>query len=85
MVQTIKSLRHVVGMSCEGFEGDMTLLKAIEASRTQNGMTSSSSPLSRSMRRQRELKRLDCSSNYDSKGGQCSRGKGKGRSSKFSL
>jgi len=87
VVQTIKSFHHVVGVSCEGFKGDMmTLLKAIEASRTQNGTASSSNPLSRSVnRRQQELKRLDCSMNYDSKGDQCSRGKGKGKGSKFSL
>lgn len=52
VVLRVKSFRHIVGMSCEGFEGElMVLLTAIEASKFQNGLASSSSPLSRSVNR----------------------------------
>lgn len=81
VVQKVKSLCHFVGLFCKGFgDGLMALFTTIEASRHQNGAASSPSSLSKLANRgRRELKRLACSINYDLKGGQ--RGKGKGRGS----
>lgn len=46
VVLRVESFRHIVGMSCEGFEGElMVLLTTIEASKFQNGLAGSSSPL----------------------------------------
>jgi hypothetical protein len=77
VVQKAKSFHHIVGLSCEAFDEDLLALhSAIEASKTQNGPASPSSPISKSWNiRYRELKRLACFVNYDSKGGQSSRGK----------
>jgi hypothetical protein len=54
----------------------MAILTAIEASRSQKGSTSNSKLLDRGTR---ELKRLACSINYDSKGGSSGCGRVKGR------
>jgi hypothetical protein len=88
VVQKAKSFCHIVGLSCEGFEGELlALLTAIEVSRTQNGTTSPFSPLTKSRnRRHRELTRLACTVNYDGKGDQSNRGKRQGKgSSVFSM
>lgn len=62
VVQKAKSFCHIVGLSCEGSEGELlALLTAIEVSRTQNGTTSPFSPLTKSRNRtHRELTRLAC-------------------------
>jgi hypothetical protein len=59
----VKSLRHILGLSCEGFEDElMALFTAIEASRHQNDPASSPSSLSKLVNRgHHELKRLACS------------------------
>lgn len=57
----------------------MALLTTIETSRNRNGPDGPTSPLPKlENKRHHELKRLACSINYDLKGGQSSRGKGKG-------
>jgi predicted nucleic acid-binding Zn finger protein len=51
----VKDIQHVVGLCCEGFEGQfMALLIAIEASQNQKGWNSNSKSAVRSIR---ELKR----------------------------
>jgi hypothetical protein len=87
VVQEVMSFCHVVGMSYEGFEDELlALLTAIEASRNQYSLASSTSSLSKSMNKMhRELKMLACSINYDLKGGKPNRGKGKGRGRTNSL
>jgi hypothetical protein len=58
----------------------LAVFTAIEITREENGLTSSSSLVSKSVNRgNRELKRLAFSINYDLKGGHSSRGEGKGR------
>jgi hypothetical protein len=48
VVQKAKSFCHIVGLSCEGLEEQLlSLLTAIEASRTYNGPVSPSSTLSK--------------------------------------
>lgn len=49
---------------------------AIDASHSQNELASYSNFINKEGR---ELKRLTCSINYDTKGGSASRGRGKGR------
>jgi hypothetical protein len=62
---------HCVGLSCDGFKGDlMELLAAIEASHSQGEWVSNSKS---AIGGKRELKRLSCSINYDSTGGSSSR------------
>jgi hypothetical protein len=80
VVQKAKSFLHIVGLSCEAFdEYLLSLHTVIEASKTQNGPACPSSPISKSWNiRHRELKRLACFVYYDIKGGQSSRGNGKG-------
>lgn len=66
-----------VGLLREGFEEElMTLLTAIYVSLLREGSASSSKLVNRG---NKELKRLSCSINYDSKGGSSSQGKVKGR------
>jgi len=77
VLQRAKEIHHVLGISCEGYEEQfMAILTAIEASRSQKGSTSNSKLLDRGTR---ELKRLACSINYDSKGGSSGCGRVKGR------
>lgn len=67
VLEKVKEIRHLVGISCEGFEGEfMALFTAIEAGHYKNETTSSSKMRNR---KSRELKRLSCFINYDSKGG----------------
>jgi hypothetical protein len=54
----------------------MAILTAIEASRSHQGSASSSKLGNKGSR---ELRRLECSINYDSKGESSSHGKGKAR------
>jgi hypothetical protein len=73
----VKDIRHFIGLSCDGFEGQfMALFTAIKASHNQEGWVSNSKTAFRS---NRELKRLSCSINYDSTGGNSSRSRVKGR------
>lgn len=59
-------IQHLVGLSGEGFKEEfMALLTAIEASHSQKESTSSSKL---GNKENRELKKLSCSINYDSKG-----------------
>lgn len=67
---------HCVGVSCDGFEGElMALLIIIEASHNQGEWVSNSKSANRG---ERELKRLSCSINYHSTGASSSRSRVKG-------
>lgn len=81
IVERVQNFCQVVGLSCEGLEDQMlALFTAIEASRKQIGSASSSSLFSKSVNRGKcESNRLACSIKYDMKGGNSSRGIGKGR------
>jgi hypothetical protein len=64
----------------------MALFSAIEASRRQNFVGAESElSFKPRIKGNHELKRLDCSVNYDKKEGHSNRGKGKGRGSNCSL
>jgi hypothetical protein len=81
VLQCAKEIRCVVGVSCEGFEEQfMAILTAIEAGRPQKVRGSFSNCGSKG---NRELKRLECSINYDSKFENSSRAFGKERGSSF--
>jgi len=76
----VKNLCHVVGLSCDGFEDQMlALFSAIEASRNQAFAGYVSKVYFKpGTKGNRELQWLDCSINYDKKGGQSNRGKESG-------
>ncbi len=77
VLQKVREIRHCVGVSCEGFEEEyMASLTAVESGHSNNEFVSSSKL---GNKENRELERLSCSSNYDSKGGNYSRGRAKGR------
>jgi hypothetical protein len=77
VLQRMKEIHRVVGVSCVGFEEQfMALLTFIEAS-CSHKVSASSSKLGN--KGSRELRRLECSINYDSKGESSSCGKGKER------
>jgi len=81
VVERVKNLCKVVGLSCSGFEDKlMELFKDIEAHRYSNrvGHDNNLSATFRN-REQREVKRLECLVNYNGKGGQSSRLARKGR------
>jgi len=66
VVQIAKEIHQVEGVSCVGFELQfMEILTAIETSCTQKVSASGSKPRKKGSR---ELRRLECSINYDSKG-----------------
>lgn len=76
-MQKVTDIYRVVGHSCQGFEEElMALLTVIKASLSRMDSASISEWANRD---NKELKRLDCSSNYDTKGRSSSRGRGKGR------
>jgi hypothetical protein len=81
VVERVKDLCHVVGLSCARYEDKlMALLNAIDANRYHSGMgpiTDLSVKIEN--RGQHEVKRLECSMNYEVKGGQSSRLARKGR------
>jgi hypothetical protein len=81
VVQRMKIFCHVVGLSREGFEEQMLdLFTTIEASWNQNNMVSIPNFCSKTDNRGKiELKRFACSINYDLKGGQNNKDKGKGK------
>lgn len=77
VLQKVEDVYHCVGLSCDGFEGDLiALLTAIEASHNRGEWVSNSKS---AIRGKRELKRLSCSINYDLTGGSSSRSTVKGR------
>jgi hypothetical protein len=77
VLQKVKEICHQVGLSCEGFVKElMTLLSIIEASHFQKESTSRSKMV---VKVNKELKRLSCSINYNSKAENSSRGRVKGR------
>jgi hypothetical protein len=67
---------HVVGLSCAGYEDKLiALFTTIEANRSHNGVGHVTDLSAKFRNRgQREVKRLECSLNYDIKGGQSSTG-----------
>jgi len=87
VVDRVNFSRHVVGLSCEGFEDQlMALFTTIEASRPQSGVGSVTDLSGKfGNRGNHELKRLVCSVNYDVKGGKSHRVTGKGRGGKCYL
>jgi hypothetical protein len=70
VVEMVIFFGHVVGMSCEVFEDQsMALCTAIEANWHQNGVGSVPDLSGKTRnKRNRELKRLTCSMNYDVRG-----------------
>lgn len=78
VLQRVKEIYRVVGLSCEAYEHFMPLLTTIEAGRHQKDLVSKSKLVNKG---NRELKLLACTINYDPKGGSSSCGKGKGRGS----
>jgi hypothetical protein len=78
LLQKVVDIRHLVGLSCEGFEGNLLrCLQPLKRVITRRGGLPIPNPAVRS---NRELKRLSCSINYDSMCGcsSCSRVKGRG-------
>lgn len=83
VLQKVMEIRHLLGLSGEGFKEEfIALLTSIEVSHSQKESTSSSKL---GNKENRELKRLSCSINYDSKGGNSRRGRVKGRAMLGSL
>jgi hypothetical protein len=77
VLQRVMEIYRVVGLSCEGYEEQfMALLTAIELGHCHKDLASSSKFVNKG---NKEIKRLACSMNYDSKCGSSSHGKGKGR------
>jgi hypothetical protein len=81
VVERVKGFCQVVGLSCAGFEDKlMHLFNDIEAHRYSNRVGYDNNLSAKFLNRgQREVKRLECSVNYDGKGGQSSRLTRKGR------
>jgi hypothetical protein len=75
VVERVKNFCKVIGLACSGFEDKlMELFKDIEAHQCSNRVGHDNN-LSAKFGNcgQREVKRLECSVNYDGKGGQSSR------------
>jgi hypothetical protein len=79
--ERVNNFCHVVWLSCEGFEDQMlALFYVTEASRLQNGSVCVPYVCFRTTNKGKPvLKRLLCLVNYDIKGGQSNRGRGKGQ------
>jgi len=78
--ERIRGFCKVVGISCPGFEDKlMDLFNVIEAHRYSDRVMRDNNLSAMGNRGQREVKRLECSVNYDGKGGQSSRLTRKGR------
>jgi hypothetical protein len=77
VMERVKGYYKLIGVSCDQFEDKLlALFELIEARRVQSlAMVPSVS----GVKGQREIKRLDCSINYDKKGVQSYRRGGKGR------
>jgi hypothetical protein len=71
VVERVKNFCKVVGLSCSGFEDKlMELFKDIEAQRYSNKVGHDNNLSAKfGNRGQCEVKRLECSMNYDGKGG----------------
>jgi len=80
VIERIRGFCKVVGISCPGFEEKLLdLFNVIETQRFSDRMRHFNSPSPMRNRGQREVKRLECSVNYEGKGGQSSRLTRKGR------
>jgi hypothetical protein len=81
VVERVKGFYKVIGLSCDPFEDKlMSLFEEIEATRDQTiAETMAMATAVSRMKGQREIKRLDCSINYDKKGDQSKRRRAKGR------
>jgi hypothetical protein len=78
--ERIRGFCKVVGISCPGFEDKlMDLFNVIEAHRYSDRVRHDNNLSAMGNRGQREVKSLECSVNYDGKGGQSSRLTRKGR------
>jgi len=81
VMERVKGYYKLVGVSCDQYEDKLlALFEQIEAKRVQS--LADSLALATTVSRvkgQREIKRLDCSINYDKKGEQSYRRRGKGR------
>jgi hypothetical protein len=78
--ERIRGFCKVVGISCPGLkEKMMDLFNGIEAQRFSDRVRHNNNSSTMGNRGQREVKRLECSVNYDGKGGQSSRLTRKGR------
>jgi hypothetical protein len=77
VMERVKGYHKLIGVSCDQFEDKLlALFELIEARRVQSlAMVPSVS----GVKGQREIKRLDCSINYDKKGVQSYRRRGNGR------
>jgi len=75
VVESVKNFCKVVGLSCSGFKDKlMELLKDIEAHWYSNRVGHDNNLSAKfGNRGQRKVKRLECSVNYDRKGGLSSR------------
>jgi hypothetical protein len=75
MAERVKGFCHVVGLSYAGFEDKlMSLFNDIEAHHYYNGVGHENNLSTKfGNQGQHEVKRLECSVNYDGKGGQSSR------------
>lgn len=72
VVEKAMKFRHFVGLSCDGFEGQLlALFTAIEA---RNSEQASASCSNSGFKGNRELRNLVCSINYDVYSGSASRG-----------
>lgn len=80
VLERISGFCKVVGISCPGLEEKMMeLFNGIEAQRFSDRMRHNNNSSAMGNRGHREVKRLECSVNYDGKGGQSSRLTRKGR------
>jgi hypothetical protein len=80
VLERISGFCKVVGISCPGLEEKMMeLFNGIEAQRFSDRVRQNNNSSTMGNRGHREVKRLECSVNYDGKGGQSSRLTRKGR------
>jgi hypothetical protein len=81
VMERVKGYYKLVGVSCDQFEDKLlALFEQIEAKRDQSLVDSLALVTSVSgVKGQREIKRLDCSINYEKKGEQSYRRRGKGK------
>lgn len=74
VMERIRGFCKVVGISCPGFEEKlMDLFNVMEAQQYSDRVRHNNNLCAMGNRGQREVKRLECSVNYDGKGGQSSR------------
>jgi hypothetical protein len=81
VMERVKGYYKLVGMSCDQYEDKLlALFELIEARRVQSLVDSLVMVTTASgVKGQKEIKRLDCSINYDKKEEQSNRRRGKGR------